>query len=51
MENSKIGLVSHMGTLTQCGHYVAYMYKRRKWVIFNEDKVGGVWPASFQLIS
>ncbi|XP_076897899.1 ubiquitin carboxyl-terminal hydrolase 14-like [Bidens hawaiensis] len=35
-----IGLVSHMGTSTQCGHYVAHIYKEGMWVIFNDDKVG-----------
>ncbi|KAI7733014.1 hypothetical protein M8C21_025005 [Ambrosia artemisiifolia] len=35
-----IGLVSHMGTSTQCGHYVAHVYKEGRWVIFNDDKVG-----------
>ncbi|XP_071730177.1 ubiquitin carboxyl-terminal hydrolase 14-like isoform X2 [Rutidosis leptorrhynchoides] len=35
-----IGLVSHMGTSTLCGHYVAHVYKEGRWVIFNDDKVG-----------
>nr|CAN66533.1 hypothetical protein VITISV_025191 [Vitis vinifera] len=35
-----IGLVSHIGTSTQCGHYVAHIYKDGRWVIFNDDKVG-----------
>lgn len=35
-----IGMVSHMGTSTQCGHYVAHVYKEGRWVIFNDDKVG-----------
>lgn len=35
-----IGLVSHIGTSTQCGHYVAHVYKEGRWVIFNDDKVG-----------
>ncbi|KAI7746151.1 hypothetical protein M8C21_018001 [Ambrosia artemisiifolia] len=35
-----IGLVSHMGKSIQCGHYVAHVYKERRWVIFNDDKVG-----------
>ncbi|EEF36623.1 Ubiquitin carboxyl-terminal hydrolase, putative [Ricinus communis] len=34
------GIVSHMGTSTQCGHYVAHILKGGKWVIFNDDKVG-----------
>ncbi|KAI3988164.1 hypothetical protein MKX01_011953 [Papaver californicum] len=35
-----IGLVSHIGTSTHCGHYVAHVNKDGKWVIFNDDKVG-----------
>uniref|UniRef100_A0A7N0SZ72 Ubiquitin carboxyl-terminal hydrolase n=1 Tax=Kalanchoe fedtschenkoi TaxID=63787 RepID=A0A7N0SZ72_KALFE len=35
-----MGIISHMGTSTQCGHYVAHIYKDRRWVIFNDDKVG-----------
>ncbi|XP_050218247.1 ubiquitin carboxyl-terminal hydrolase 14 [Mercurialis annua] len=35
-----IGIVSHMGTSTQCGHYVAHILKDGRWVIFNDDKVG-----------
>ncbi|KAK6132615.1 hypothetical protein DH2020_033645 [Rehmannia glutinosa] len=34
-----IGLVSHIGTSTHCGHYVAHIYKDGRWVIFNDDKV------------
>ncbi|XP_028088003.1 ubiquitin carboxyl-terminal hydrolase 14 isoform X1 [Camellia sinensis] len=34
------GLVSHIGTSTQCGHYVAHIYKDGRWVIFNDEKVG-----------
>ncbi|XP_050139938.1 ubiquitin carboxyl-terminal hydrolase 14-like [Malus sylvestris] len=35
-----IGIVSHIGTSTQCGHYVAHILKDGRWVIFNDDKVG-----------
>ncbi|KAL0406854.1 UNVERIFIED_CONTAM: Ubiquitin carboxyl-terminal hydrolase 14 [Sesamum latifolium] len=35
-----VGLVSHIGTSTHCGHYVAHIYKDGRWVIFNDDKVG-----------
>ncbi|KAK4750641.1 hypothetical protein SAY87_004123 [Trapa incisa] len=35
-----IGIVSHMGTSTHCGHYVAHIYKDGKWAIFNDNKVG-----------
>lgn len=35
-----IGIVSHIGTSTQCGHYVAHIFKDGRWVIFNDAKVG-----------
>ncbi|XP_059661574.1 ubiquitin carboxyl-terminal hydrolase 14 [Cornus florida] len=35
-----LGFVSHIGTSTHCGHYVAHIYKDGRWVIFNDDKVG-----------
>ncbi|XP_057963166.1 ubiquitin carboxyl-terminal hydrolase 14 [Malania oleifera] len=35
-----IGFVSHIGTSTQCGHYVAHICKDGRWVIFNDEKVG-----------
>merc|ERR1711972_965228 len=31
--------ISHMGTSTQSGHYVAHILKNGKWVIFNDEKV------------
>ncbi|KAF5730612.1 ubiquitin carboxyl-terminal hydrolase 14-like isoform X3 [Tripterygium wilfordii] len=34
------GIVSHIGTSTQCGHYVAHIRKDGRWVIFNDNKVG-----------
>lgn len=34
-----LGLVSHIGTSTHCGHYVAHINKDGKWVIFNDVKV------------
>uniref|UniRef100_A0A1J3F4P4 Ubiquitin carboxyl-terminal hydrolase n=1 Tax=Noccaea caerulescens TaxID=107243 RepID=A0A1J3F4P4_NOCCA len=34
------GFVSHMGTSTHCGHYVAHILKEGRWVIFNDSKVG-----------
>ncbi|CAI0375521.1 unnamed protein product [Linum tenue] len=34
------GIVSHIGTSTQCGHYVAHVLKDGRWVIFNDTKVG-----------
>lgn len=35
-----LGFVSHMGTSTHCGHYVAHVYKEGKWVLYNDEKVG-----------
>ncbi|KAL6553441.1 ubiquitin-specific protease ubp14 [Orobanche gracilis] len=34
-----MGLVSHIGTSTHCGHYVAHIFKNGRWVIFNDEKV------------
>ncbi|PKA50764.1 Ubiquitin carboxyl-terminal hydrolase 14 [Apostasia shenzhenica] len=35
-----LALVSHMGTSTHCGHYVAHIRKDGRWVIFNDTTVG-----------
>ncbi|KMS98384.1 hypothetical protein BVRB_4g093360 isoform D [Beta vulgaris subsp. vulgaris] len=35
-----LGFVSHMGTSTHCGHYVAHIKKDGKWVLYNDEKVG-----------
>lgn len=35
-----MGIVSHIGTSTQCGHYVAHILKDGRWTIFNDNKVG-----------
>ncbi|KAF0916131.1 hypothetical protein E2562_000733 [Oryza meyeriana var. granulata] len=34
-----MAFVSHMGTSTHCGHYVAHVLKNGRWVIFNDNKV------------
>ena len=34
-----VGFVSHMGSNTACGHYVAHVKKEGRWVIYNDDKV------------
>jgi len=34
-----IAFVSHMGTSTHCGHYVAHILKDGRWAIFNDNKV------------
>jgi ubiquitin carboxyl-terminal hydrolase 5/13 len=40
--NSKYKLkafISHMGSNTHCGHYVAHIKKNNEWVMFNDSKV------------
>ena len=32
-------LISHKGTSSHCGHYVAFVKKDSVWVLFNDDKV------------
>jgi ubiquitin carboxyl-terminal hydrolase 5/13 len=34
-----VGFISHMGANTACGHYVAHVKKRGKWVVYNDEKV------------
>ncbi|CAG9761371.1 unnamed protein product [Ceutorhynchus assimilis] len=34
-----IAFISHMGTSTMAGHYVAHILKEGQWVIFNDSKV------------
>lgn len=34
-----MAIVSHIGTCTHCGHYVAHVLKDGRWVIFNNKKV------------
>uniref|UniRef100_A0A914W0Z9 Ubiquitin carboxyl-terminal hydrolase n=1 Tax=Plectus sambesii TaxID=2011161 RepID=A0A914W0Z9_9BILA len=34
-----VGFISHMGTSTHSGHYVAHLLKDGQWVIFNDEKV------------
>eukprot|EP00850_Spirogloea_muscicola_P012169 SM000078S22028 [mRNA] locus=s78:18702:23792:- [translate_table: standard] len=34
-----LAFISHMGTSTQCGHYVCHVRKEDKWVLFNDAKV------------
>lgn len=38
-EYKLVAFVSHMGTSTQCGHYVCHILKEGRWVIYNDDKV------------
>lgn len=34
--------ISHKGTSTHCGHYVAHVKKSVGWVLFNDEKVVAV---------
>jgi len=34
-----IGLISHVGKDTGCGHYVCHIRKDDRWVIYNDEKV------------
>lgn len=34
-----VAFISHMGTATMVGHYVAHILKDGHWVIFNDSKV------------
>ena len=36
------GFISHKGTSAHCGHYVAFIKKQDKWVIYNDNKVAEV---------
>lgn len=35
-------MISHKGTSAHCGHYVSFVKKERKWVLFNDEKVAHV---------
>ena len=32
--------IAHTGSSIHCGHYVAYVKRADKWVLFNDNKVG-----------
>lgn len=34
-----VAFISHIGTTTACGHYVAHILKDGRWVIFNDETV------------
>ena len=34
-----LGIISHMGNNTACGHYVCHIKKEGKWVLYNDMKV------------
>uniref|UniRef100_A0A061RBY0 Ubiquitin carboxyl-terminal hydrolase n=1 Tax=Tetraselmis sp. GSL018 TaxID=582737 RepID=A0A061RBY0_9CHLO len=36
---SLVGIVSHMGSNTACGHYICHVKKDGRWVQFNDEKV------------
>ncbi|PRP81902.1 ubiquitin carboxyl-terminal hydrolase 5-like isoform 2 [Planoprotostelium fungivorum] len=35
-----VSIISHMGTSTASGHYVAHIKKKGRWALFNDNKVG-----------
>ncbi|KAJ3178214.1 hypothetical protein HDU87_003766 [Geranomyces variabilis] len=37
-----VAFISHKGTSTHCGHYVAHVLKDDQWVLFNDNKVAAV---------
>lgn len=34
-----IGFITHMGTSTQCGHYVIHLRHNNEWYLYNDEKV------------
>lgn len=34
-----LSFISHRGTSAQCGHYVAYVKRDDKWILYNDNKV------------
>ena len=34
-----VAIVSHIGSNTACGHYVAHVKKAGQWYIYNDEKV------------
>ena len=34
-----VAFISHIGTHTACGHYVAHIFKDGRWAIFNDETV------------
>lgn len=42
-----MAVISHIGKSTDHGHYVCHIKKKDKWVLFNDEKVGGVPKAPF----
>ena len=38
-EYELLGIISHMGANTGCGHYVAHVKKEGKWFLYNDRKV------------
>jgi len=43
-----MGIISHMGRNTDCGHYVAHVKKGDRWVLFNDEKVAESKTTPFQ---
>lgn len=40
-----MGLISHVGKNTGCGHYVAHIRKDGRWAIFDDRKVNDLGNA------
>ena len=38
-EYELLGIISHMGANTACGHYVCHIKKNGRWAIYNDEKV------------
>lgn len=34
-----VAIISHIGSNTACGHYVAHVKRKGRWYIYNDDKV------------
>ena len=37
--NYIIAAIVHLGVSVHCGHYVSYIKKNGKWILFNDSKV------------
>ena len=39
IEYKLFAFISHLGSNTSCGHYIAHIKKEGRWVRFNDEKV------------
>ncbi|KAI7836344.1 hypothetical protein COHA_009767, partial [Chlorella ohadii] len=44
-----VGIVSHIGANTACGHYVCHVKKEGRWVYYNDEKVAASKQPPFSL--